>query len=55
MELLAEVLGALRDCLLTRRPLQVGGRGQERGEELSVHLLCVARQGTGGYLGGAVG
>ena len=55
MELLPEVLEALRDCLLTRKPVRVGGRDYEREEELSVHLLWVTRLGTEGYLGGAVG
>ena len=49
MELLPEVLGALRDCLLTRKPVRVGGRDHEREEELSVHLLWVVRQETEGY------
>ena len=50
-----EVLGALRDCLLTRKPVRVGGQEHEREEELSVHLLWVVRQETEGYQGGAVG
>ena len=55
VELLPEVLGALWDCLLTRKLVRVEGRDHERKGELSVHLLWVVRQETEGYQGSAVG